>query len=238
MNDLRTKRIKKIILGQSLVITLILLISAYLITYAMGYRLDLNSRKILKTGIIVVSSNPKPDQILLNGVPQAVRSDIAFTLEPGKYELTISKEGYHTWQALSEVKEELVNYYKYIELFMENTSLQTLTDNKKIELLNAPDNILAASQPKGLSSNGYEIWINNDLITRFSQPISNLTWYGDNHHLIYQKLDAICIIEDTGTNETVLVRLPSAENAKFALGNKNSELYIYQNGKYFWTEIQ
>lgn len=234
----RTKRLPKILLGQFLVGLAIIVIAGYLVLYSLGYKLNLESRKIIKTGLVVLSVNPVPDSIQVAGKVYKGKDDLSVQLEPGYYEVTVHKEGYHDWQVRTEIKAEFVSYYKYVELFKENTELSTLTDQSKIEILDSPNSILASNMPKGLSSSDYEIWLDDKLITRFSEPISSATWLGDNHHIMYQQGSTIHIIDEDGSNNKILVNLPSSSPAKFNSSDRNRQINISQDGKYYYSKIQ
>lgn len=188
--------------------------------------------------MIVLSVNPKPDSITINGESKPVKVDSSYALAPGYYDIVVKKQGYHDWSVRSLVVEEVVNYYSPTALFKDNVKLEDLTDTSKINYLNAPTSTLAENAPKGLKYNGYEIWIDEDLITRYSKKINAVIWYPDYHHLAYQQGNEIRIVDDTGLNDTLLVSLPDAAEAKFTFGGKKKELYISQNGKYYLAQIQ
>lgn len=238
MNNPRTKRLPRIIVGQSLVALFIFVVAGYLIVYALGYKINLSARKFVKTGLIVMSIDPKPDVIKIGGREVTAKSDISVSLEPGYYDITVSKAGYQDWTTRSEIKAEIVNYYKYVELFKTPQQLEELTDSDSITVLNTPSAALAVNSPKDLSNNDYEIWIRDTLVTRFSEKISQVAWYPDNHHIIFQQKNEIHIIDEYGSNNKTLVSLPANSVAKFIIANKNQEILISQDGKYYKAEIQ
>lgn len=238
MNNSRSKRIKSILIGQSLVTIIIFLIASGLVIYSMGYKINLSARKIIKTGMIVISADVKPDRILLNNKEMPLKKDNAFTLEPGHYSLEIFKDGYHDWSANSIVEEELVNYFNNIILFKKNSPLVKLEDQSKIDKFSTPSNDLVENAPKGLSFNDYEIWLDDILLTRFSEKIGSVSWMPGYHHICYQKADALWAIEITGTNNTTLVNLPSSETARYYFGNRGKDLFLSQSGEYFKVEIR
>lgn len=238
MNNPRTRRIKEIIIGQTLVGLFILAIAGYLIVYSLGYKIDFSSRKIVKEGIIVLSINPKPDKILLNNQDMGSKINASFTVESGNYNIIIKKDGYQDWKATSKVESEIVNYYKYVELFRTNVVLSDLTDQSKINYLNTPTSILIENAPKGLTYNDYEIWIADKIVARFSLNISSVSWYPDNKHVVFQQGSELKIVDDQGKNETVLVALLNDHPAKYAIGSNGTEIYISQDNTYYYGEIQ
>ena len=228
----------KILLGQTAVTLLILVIASYLIMYSMGYKINLTSRKIIKTGMIVLSIDTKPDSIKINGEEKPIKTDSSYTLAPGYYDVLVHKDGYKDWQVRTQVVEEIVNYYNNIALFKTDISLHELKDNNKIEYLNSPNTSLAVNAPKGLEFNNYEIWIEEKLITRYSEAINSVTWYPDYRHIVFQQGDEIRIVDDYGQNDTLLVKLPNTTLAKFVFGAKSKEIYIMQGGEYYSAVIK
>src|SRR4051794_20951754 len=69
------------------------------IMYAKGYRflLQKGEPQVTKTGILNVSSDPTGAQISIDGHVVAV-SNNNVSLTPGKYKVTVSKDGYSDWQ--------------------------------------------------------------------------------------------------------------------------------------------
>ena len=238
MNNPRTKRLPKILLGQFSVAALIVIIASFLVIYSLGYKINLTSRKIIKTGLIVLSVNPLPDKITVNGKDVAAKEDVAIPLEAGNYDVRVYKDGYQEWNVRSEVKAELVNYYKYIELFKSNVQLVETSDSTVVSALNSPSSVLAVNAPKGLSNNDYEIWIQQKLVTRFSTPISQVAWFPDNHHIIFLRDNAVHIIDEAGNNDKTLVELPGSENSRFLLVDKGQKIYVLSGGKYYTAIIQ
>jgi len=108
----------------------------------------------------------------------------------------------------------------------------------EIYLINAPDTTLVEFAPQELHSNGHEIWVNSNLVTRFSKDATNVKWYPDMAHIMYQMDDEIRIIEATGYNDTLLVKLSSDSLSRFAIGGKGKELYFTDNDLYFKAIIK
>lgn len=238
MNNSRTKRLKSILIGQSIVTLLIVLIASYLIVYSMGYKINLTSRKIIKTGMIVLSIDTKPDKILVDNSEEQTKKDIAFQLEPAFYDVEVIKAGYHDWSIRSNVKEELVNYYNNIILFKKDVEISDLNNQEIVARFDNPVDDLVENAPKGLQYNDYEIWLDGKLIARYSEPISSVSWYPSYHHIVYQKGNQVWAIEDTGNNNTPLVTLPSAERAKYIFADRGKDIYIYQSDKYYQANIR
>jgi hypothetical protein len=132
----------------------------------------------------------------------------------------------------------MVTDYRNIVMFKSKTQAALLTDQRKINLLNTPDDILAANAEKELSYSDYEIWVNDSLVTRFSKPIYKAIWYPDLFHIVYQQGDEIRVVEKSGFNETLLVKLNSPEQTPFVIGSHGDELYFFEDGKAMSASIR
>lgn len=97
-----------------------------IVAYARGYRLDYQKKGVTSTGIIAVSSNPKAAKIYVNGELKGV-TDTSLTLPPGKYTISVQKDGYTAWKRNLALKGELVMTADAM-LFSVNSSLTPLTN--------------------------------------------------------------------------------------------------------------
>lgn len=110
-------RIKRAIAFYSSVI--IFLISLpILLSYALGYHLDLNVLAAYKTGIIYITSYPPGASIYINGklnnnpTPAQIEG-----LRPGVYKVNVSREGFYSWQQDLVVRPNMVTRADRIVLF-------------------------------------------------------------------------------------------------------------------------
>lgn len=234
----RKNTIVKTIIFQITASIIIILIALFLILYVQGYRVDWNNWKLIQKGVMVLFTEPDPDRIVINGEEQEVDDEFALSLTPGHYEILITKENYSSWTRTLNVGSEIVASQKDIVLFRINPETSELSDQKNIDLINAPDTTLVEFAPEELSSNGHEIWVNGNLVTRFSKDVVSVKWYPDMAHIMYQMDDEIRIIEVSGFNDTLLVKLLSDSPSRFAIGGKGKELYFTDNDLYFKATIK
>jgi len=185
-----------------------------------------------------LESNPKPDQVFINGKEQAVKSSFAINITPGDYNVSVSKAGYQDWSIYLHAESEKLYDFKDVELFLSVPQVSELTEQSKIDYLNSPDSVLAENAAEDLNFNNYEIWIGNKLVTRFSDPISGVKWFPDMKHVIFCKSNAIWSVEDSGSNITKLFDYDSGTQIKFAVGGQGKEIYYYDGNKYFRVRIK
>ncbi len=101
-------------------------ILATVITYARGYRLDLQKRSVTPTGILAISSSPKAAKVYVNSELKGA-TDLNLTLPPGQYQVEIKKDGYTSWSKNIKLKGELVLSLDAL-LFPVNPSLSPLSN--------------------------------------------------------------------------------------------------------------
>ncbi|MFA7254198.1 MAG: hypothetical protein WC107_06645 [Patescibacteria group bacterium] len=238
-NDRRTKLLPKIILGQLLVGAIIFCLAIALIRYAQGYRIDFQSFRMIKTAVLVLDYQPKDAKVLLNGKSaKYLRTSFAKNLLPGFYNISVEKEGYTPWQMPLNMPTESVNVFKDIVLFKKEIEISELIDQRKIAILNEPVSLLAQKSENGLFMNSNEIWVGNQLVTRFSTQLKKVIWYSDMYHIVFQAGNEIRVIEKNGMNDTLLATLSQETVATFNINNRGDELYFIDGGQYKIAKIR
>src|SRR5437016_2522049 len=82
-----------------IIISLVFIVSAsFLLMSAVGYRLNWQTLRFEKTGVMIIKTNPKEVLVDSNGVLVARKTPVNLTeLLPGWYDMEISSPGYITW---------------------------------------------------------------------------------------------------------------------------------------------
>jgi hypothetical protein len=73
--------------------------------YVQGWRFDFTDQSIKQVGVLTVESSPSSADIYVNDVHKG-RSNKSMTLDVGKYDLIVSKDGYHDWNKEVKILEE------------------------------------------------------------------------------------------------------------------------------------
>lgn len=104
------------------VFTAAFLITAPLVVlYTAGYRYQFGSTRIVKTGIVSVSTFPKNADIFLDDKEQSKRTPYVIkNLYPGEMRVRIEKEDYHPWDKLLSVGSGETTFLKDVVLFLES----------------------------------------------------------------------------------------------------------------------
>lgn len=238
MYNKRVKRLPKIIAGQLLVTATIAVVASFLIFYSQGYKINWKTFKFYKTGMILLISDPEPDKISINNIAYEPKTQFSKNFTPGYYDFVISKENYYDWKRTIYIESERLEAFKEIKLFLATPKLSELSDQSKINFLNSPNEYLAENSKYDLRYNGHELWANDSMITRLSRPVLSATWYPDYDHIVYQVENEIRIVEISGYNDTLLVRLSKDTPTRFVIGNKGKELYYLDNDVYHQAQIR
>ena len=115
----------------------ILGISLAVIAYGRGYRLDFQKTSIKPTGLISATSDPIGALVLVDGNLKTATNN-SFNVDPNWYTITISKEGYISWQKKLRVQGEVVTRADAF-LFPTNPSLSPLTTLGVSQPILSPD---------------------------------------------------------------------------------------------------
>lgn len=116
---------KEKLIGPILIVISIVLLSAGIIYYGKGYRVDFKKKELKTTGLLAANSSPAGASIFVNGRLTSATND-TINLEPGWYDVRLLKEGYIPWQKKIEIKKEIVAETN-TTLFPSNPSLSPLT---------------------------------------------------------------------------------------------------------------
>lgn len=115
------KRISSTILAVFIIITL----TVAVIVYGRGFRLNFNQKKLTSTGILSASSYPDKASVWIDGQLRSATST-SLSLNPGWYNVKITKEGYQPWEQKIHIQGEILSQIDSL-LIPTNPSLKTLT---------------------------------------------------------------------------------------------------------------
>jgi hypothetical protein len=102
------------------------LITAFLVLYARGYRPNFANGSLEAGGIISVESTPDRAKIVVDGEEKGETNLDLNNISPGKHKISVSKEGFSTWEREILVEKEVVNRLEVL-LFPLEPSLSALT---------------------------------------------------------------------------------------------------------------
>ncbi len=115
-----------------------LIVTPILVIYARGFKIDWENRALVKTGALVIKTEPNKTDIYLDDEKLSSQSpaNVRFLL-PDDYSIRLEKEGYQSWTKRLTVKSQIVtwanNNRDFVTLFYKNPALEnTWTGNNII----------------------------------------------------------------------------------------------------------
>jgi hypothetical protein len=164
---------KNIIL-KTIVLILFVIVLIGVIAYARGYRVNFDEGKLTSTGIVSVSSAPKPAKVYVNGELKGA-TDVNLTLPFGQYTVEVKKDGYTSWEKSISLKGEIVMSLD-AHLFPKNPSLTPLTNLgivKAVPMGNT-DKIILFSQTGDVEKDGIYLFESSKRTIAIFPPLTPL----------------------------------------------------------------
>jgi hypothetical protein len=95
-----------------------------LVFYTAGYRWNPKKEKIERNGTLIVDSLPQDARLFLNERDTGETSPVTLqNVSPGKYTITLTKEGYHSWQKRLDVYPEYVTFANNARLWKDSAPM-------------------------------------------------------------------------------------------------------------------
>lgn len=116
--------------------------------YAAGYSFDWQNGQVIKTGGFYFESLPSGANISINQKPNDSTPNFISRLEPGSYQVQISKDGFTTWQKTIMIEAQLTTEARNILLIPEKPTTNFVTEiaSSTIEYFMTPGQKSAQAQ--------------------------------------------------------------------------------------------
>lgn len=135
------------------------LTAPFLLFFARGYRPDFKNKKIVKTGVLSIKTDPKGATVFLNGKKLKQTTPLAKRfLNPGEYQVRVEKTGFSPWSKRIVIREQSVSYLpqgetEKIMLFIQNpepveVATSTWNDLKKSDEEQSGRNLSIAEEER------------------------------------------------------------------------------------------
>lgn len=217
----------------------------YLIAYGYGLGKDGN---VVQNGLVFVASTPSGAQINLNNVPNKAKTNARLSLVSGMYNMTLSRDGYRSWQQTFSLEGSSVERLDYPFLFPTSLSTKQI---KKYEAnpqlaTQSPDRrwLLVKTPASQLSFDLYDLKSLTAAPTPIAIPAAVLSngatqswtlveWADDNVHVllshIYDGKNEYILVDRTDPAKTLNLNQTLAVNpTKITLLNKKyDQYYLY-----------
>lgn len=227
-------------------------ISALLVGFASGMAVNLKAKRIEVMGGMEIAFEPKDATLFVNSELKSKKTPYsAVNIKPGTYKVKVSKDGYRSWEHRVLVTPGQVTQVK-ARLFRSEFLREDVSEANKAKAENVL-NEASAADFGAISFLDYELFIDDDFVTRFSDKIKKAVWYSDDTVLVqagreinYLKLKAVPASQSpstkTGgsidwqtTEEGILLleTLGSEDPAEFAADRSGAKLYIKTAGEFY-----
>lgn len=114
-------------------IILFFIISPLIILYTGGWRWNFNTWRVETTGVLSIDTEPDDANVSLNGQYIGNNQPLRLnSLAPGNYQVSISKDGYHTFLTDVTVRSQETTYIRNTTLFANNSPVLVTTTNELI----------------------------------------------------------------------------------------------------------
>lgn len=201
------------------------------IAYARGYRVNFDEGTVTSTGIVSVSSSPKPAKVYVNGELKGA-TDVNLTLPYGQYKIEVKKDGYTSWEKTISLKGEIVMSLDS-HLFPKNPSLTPLTNLgivKAIPMGNT-DKLILFSQAGDIEKDGIYLFESSQRTIAIFPPLKPLLLKS----LLPETIDLSTAEIDYSPNYRQAILTLSDEGIEIAylisLENENTELFDITSSK-------
>lgn len=191
--------------GYALVAIAIGLTSATLVYFAYGYKVTRNGDLVQK-GLMFVSSQPSGAQVQLNGT-RVGATNTKLNLNAGKYDVQLSRDGYHNWHRTVQVEGGDVNHFVYPFLFPKDLKTTSIKDMETTPGLTtqSPDRRWLVTHQAARDETQFEYFdlnrnqetvgqsetfsISKELLSDASQPGTweLLEWSSNNRHMLFKR---------------------------------------------------
>lgn len=233
---MKQSKVRKIYFGffWTILIVSFVFFATLLILFANGYYFNLRTFHLQKTGMIVLKGNPAQVTVTVNAKSHPSNFPIRLTrLFPGRYDIKISKDNYHTWEKIFQIEGGQAVVKENINLFLQEPIIKEKS-RATDEIQTIEKNFKAESNNLTLKDN--EIWRGESLVTRFSQKILGAILDESSSHIYVQLSDEIRVIDNDGSNNILLLKLQNSQPTAFSVSGVKLD-YI-QNGAAFEAKIR
>lgn len=210
-----------------------LFFASLLILVANGYHLNMKSYSLEKTGILILAGPTDALTVNLNGKERTGNLTFKYSqLFPGSYRVVAKKDGYNTWEKTYQINGGQAVVVNNLILFL---SLPKITDmGSDIRTISNINN-----DHKNQSSNcvikNNELWYNDSLVTRFSQPLVSAIYDSNIEHFYVQSGKEIRVLDKDGRNDILLIKL--SDESPITMSTNNSILNYVDNSVLYSAKL-
>lgn len=201
------------------------IIGFHLVARASGFRYNPAAKRWQKTGMIVITAEPKGATLILEDKEYRLNERLRVAnLLPGNYSVSVNKPGYLPWYRQINIQPGFVINLEHIRLFRTELPSYPANDRQtKLWQNNIPDSALQ------LLANG-EVWLDGNLVTRFAALPQSLDLLLDRDHLVYSLGNQIRVMTIDGQSDDLLYQIKNDQSTRLIVDPLTEQL-IFADGE-------
>lgn len=124
--------IKKLFIAASYLLGALIIVggTVLLVAYGEGYRYNFKERKLIRTGLIIIDTEPSSATVYVNGKQVKKRTPYRKTSLTGTYAVDLKKDGYRDWNRVFNVTSDEVSLAQYVLMVPNQPTTETITSTK------------------------------------------------------------------------------------------------------------
>lgn len=209
------------------------LMAFFVVLLANGYRLNQNTWRLERTSTIVLGGPSTGGKVNLDGIDKGSLPISLRMLSVGRHEVIVTKDKYQAWIKVFNVLAGKAVVVDNLTLFYQNPVITEVSNPDKVSA-NIKNNF--TMQGKNLEIKSDEIYFQEKLVTRFSQPVLGAIYDLSINHIFVQVGNEIRAINANDLNEFTLIKLQKNDPTTFSVSNQT--LYYFDGGVLYQAQIR
>lgn len=201
----------------------VLVISAFCVLLALGYRFDRQDLSFHQGGLIQVASHPSGAQVAIDGKDQNYQTSGKSNLAPGRHTVTLTKKGYRDWSKTVPLAAGQLLWLNYARLFpdtIQTTAVHTFETVNNMMV--SPDQHWAMVQLAGDKPD----FVVADLGDPTKPKFSSLQIPADTYTTLPNQPGAFTIVEWDLNSRYVLVKHQTGTNVEYLRLDRTNQANI------------
>jgi hypothetical protein len=148
-----------------------------LVFYARGYYYNPRSGQIVSNGLVLVTSEPVPADIYLDGIATGKRTQWRSTIPTGEHTISLRREGYREWRRTFEIETGEVLWLSYPLLLPQNLSSRELIrlEGRTVLSSSQDNSLLAVANGQALSLIRTDTPLQSQISMNVAEQVPNLS---------------------------------------------------------------
>lgn len=109
----KKKALRKLIIVYAFMIAVVITSVVFIVMIVLGFGFDANKGQLERYGFLYFGSNPSGATVTVNGKLENSKTPSKATVSAGKYDVSIAKTGYESWQKTVDSKAGVISWLNY-----------------------------------------------------------------------------------------------------------------------------